>query len=93
MTDSNCARWESYLVYLLPVLHLVGCVPILPTRNLQYITLADFPVSIIFVLFAYQGVDPVILFLTIGVVGTLWWYLLSLGLRWIVRSIANQKLI
>jgi len=88
MTDTNRARWKPYLVYLLPILHLGGCVAIWLTHNLEYMIVIDFPISILFVGLTYAGINPLI---TFGIVGTLWWYLLSLVLRRVVAIIASPK--
>jgi hypothetical protein len=76
----------AYLVYLLPVLHLGGCLAIWLTHNLGYMLIIDAPFSALFLGLAYKGVNPVISF---GILGTLWWYLISLVIRWIVVGITT----
>jgi hypothetical protein len=76
----------SYLIYFLPSLHLVGCAVCFLTRDLEFLIKADLPVSIIFVGLAYSGVNPLV---GLAVFGTFWWYLLSVLIRSIVRTIAR----
>jgi hypothetical protein len=88
MTETNSLTGRSYLVYLLPFLHLGGCLAIWLSHNLEYMIVIDFPISILFVVLMYKGVNPVISF---GILGTLWWYLLSLAVRWVVGIIASPR--
>lgn len=78
---------SSHLVYFLPTLHLLGCVISLLTRDLESLIKADLPISIVFVGRAYSGVNPV---LGLAIFGTLWWYLISLVLRSVIRAIARS---
>lgn len=77
---------SSYLVYFLPSLHLVGCAVCLLTHDLEFMIKADLPVSIIFVGLAYSGVNPLV---GLAVFGTLWWYVFSLVIRSVVRTIVR----
>jgi hypothetical protein len=88
MTETNSLTGRSHLVYLLPLLHLGGCLAIWLTHNLQCMIVIDFPLSILFVVLMYKGVNPVISF---GIIGTLWWYLLSLAVRWVVGIVASPR--
>jgi hypothetical protein len=83
----NNATGTTYLVYLLPILHLGGCLAIWLTHNLENMIVIDFPFSILFVALMYKGINPVISF---GILGTLWWYLLSLAIRRIIRFAAGH---
>ena len=78
--------WFSYLVYFLPLLHLVGCAISLVTRDLEFMIKADLPISVVFVGLAYSSVNPVV---GLAVFGTLWWYLVSLVLRSVIRALAG----
>ena len=78
---------SSRLVYFLPLLHLIGCLIGFLTRDLEFMIKADLPVSIIFVGLAYSGVNPL---LGLVVFGTLWWYLISLILRSVIRAFARS---
>jgi hypothetical protein len=66
------------LVYTLPFLHGCGCIATAIAdldSGWKYIGLVDFPVSIAAVgLSMHYDVPPLIFF---GLIGTLWWYLLS----------------
>ena len=91
MTEKdNRLTGRSYLVYLLPFLHLVACFAMWldNVRNLEPMILIDCPSSIPVVGLVYAGFNPWIWF---GVLGTLWWYLLSLAIRWGIGFIANPK--
>ena len=84
---NNGLTGRAYLVYLLPFVHLGGCLAIWLTHNLEYMIVIDFPLSILLVGLTYMGVNPVISF---GILGTLWWYLLSLAIRWLYGIIAGS---
>ena len=74
------------MIYFLPSLHLIACLISLLTRDLEFLIKADIPISIVFVGLAYSGVNPL---LGLAVFGTLWWYLMSLILRSVIRAIAR----
>lgn len=88
MRETNSLIARSYLVYLLPVLHLGGCLAMWLSHDLERMIVIDFPISVLFVGLMYKGVHPVISF---GILGTLWWYLLSLAVRWVVGAIAGAR--
>lgn len=62
------------------------------TRDLEFMVKADLPISIVFVGLAYRGINPLA---GLAVFGTLWWYVLSLvirfGFRRIVRTLTPAK--
>jgi hypothetical protein len=84
--------------YLPPLLHLVACMIILlgyivPSWQYllvgwKYIVLLDFPASFIGAGLAWS--HQVLALIWFVVVGTLWWYLLSLGMRWIVKVLISH---
>ena len=85
MSERNSHRVKSsYLMFLLPLLHLVGCAICFVTGDLEFLIKADLPVSIVFLGLAYSGVNPLV---GLAVFGTLWWYLLSVLIRSVVRTI------
>ena len=83
--NSQKAR-SSRLIYFLPSLHLIACLISLLTRDLEFLIKADIPISIVFVGLAYGGINPL---LGLAVFGTLWWYLISLVLRSVIRAAAR----
>ena len=64
-------RW----VYLLPLLHLVGCIAT-AVKDFEWMPVAfsEFPVGILLLGVAWRFGHPLFWF---GVFGTLWWYWLS----------------
>jgi len=70
------------LIYLVPFLHLCACLIITVLRlesGWHYMTIVDVPASVLVITFLYDFDHPLILF---GTIGTLWWYLLSLGVAY-----------
>jgi hypothetical protein len=68
---------RSPLVHLLPFLHLCACLFIALAgieAGWQYMTMIDAPASVLVIALIYNFNHPLILF---GIVGTLWWYVLS----------------
>jgi len=66
-----------FLLHLLPFLHLCACFAIALARldsGWQYLTMIDAPASVLVIALIYNFNHPLILF---GIVGTVWWYLLS----------------
>jgi hypothetical protein len=66
-----------FLVHLLPFLHLVACFVIAIAglqRGWQYLWMIDVPASLLAMFLGYYFDHPLILF---GIIGTVWWYLLS----------------
>jgi len=82
--------WGTYLVYLLPLLHLGGCLAVWLTHDAEYIIFIDFPFSILFMVLGYRGVSLSVNLGILGILGTLWWYLLSLGIRRVVRFVTGH---
>jgi hypothetical protein len=85
-------------VYILPLIHLVACVIILlgyvvPSWQYllvgwKYIILLDFPASFVGAGLAWS--HQVLALIWFVVVGTLWWYLLSLGLRFVISTFISR---
>ena len=77
MTNVNRA-W----VYLLPLLHVLACVAtaafaaMYVNTEWTYVVFADYPVSLVVVGLAWHYKWP--LFPLFAIIGTLWWYLVSL---------------
>jgi len=82
--------WRTLLLYLLPLLHLGACLEVWLTHDAEYIIFIDFPFSILFMVLGYQGVSLSLNLGILAILGTLWWYLLSLGIRRIVRFAAGH---
>jgi hypothetical protein len=84
---------RSPLVHLLPLLHLCACLTV-TLRGIesgwQYMTMIDAPASVLVIALIYNFDHPFILF---GIVGTLWWYLLSFAAAfcWIRLSAAIRN--
>jgi hypothetical protein len=80
-----------FLVHLLPFLHLAACLIIALWRietGWQTMLLVDFPMSAIVVAIIYNFDHPLLLY---GVLGTLWWYLISRVIEMIwVRVFAKR---
>lgn len=80
---------------ILPTLHLILCFVVAFSINTVeggwkwfFVFVIDFPFSLLIGQLASSDPLP-----TFAVLGTLWWYLISVFLRWIVRvgaSIANR---
>jgi len=86
MANSDSSVRSPFLVYVLPFLHLGACVAIWVGHvdtGWQKLIIADFPFSIVLVGLMFRDVNPLLNF---GVLGTLWWYVLSLGVRSLFRS-------
>jgi hypothetical protein len=88
MTEKSIRLIVSYLIYLLPSVHLGACLAMWLSeyRNLEPMILIDFPFSFLAVGAAYQGVNPWII---LGIVGTLWWYFISRFIRWIAIGVTT----
>jgi hypothetical protein len=71
--------WKKLWIHVLPFLHLCACVLTAianPDSGWKYVGLADYPVSIMEVgLSMRYDVHPLLFF---GIIGTAWWYLISL---------------
>ncbi len=72
-------RLRFALVHTVPFLHLCACMTI-GLAHLdsawQYMMLIDIPMSVVIMAISYDFDHPLLLF---GILGTLWWYLLSRG--------------
>jgi hypothetical protein len=79
-----------FLIYVLPATHLCACI-IIAFLQLefawQYLATADTLMSIPIVALSYNYDHPLLLF---GVLGTLWWYLLSWLADYLIR-LAGSK--
>lgn len=78
-TTDSClpsSRLGWGFVSLLPLIHLGGCIAI-DMKNIawMYMAYVDFPASILMIGMAWRFEHPLFWF---GLLGTLWWYLLSL---------------
>ncbi len=87
----EATRFRS--IHVLPLLHfsvyigiIVGVVPGVASG---YILLADLPISI--VVFALGWQHPFFANLWILIVCTLWWYLLSLAMEWVLSKLREPK--
>ena len=54
----------------------------------QKLIVADFPFSIMMVGLMYRKDNPLLIF---GILGTIWWYVLSLLIRWLVRRVSGPS--
>lgn len=75
------SRTRLFLVHLLPLIHLCVCLAIAITNadlGWQYMIVIDTPASVLVIALLYRFDHPLILF---GLIGTLWWYLLSRALE------------
>jgi hypothetical protein len=88
MTDSPGKG--RMLVYLLPGLHVCACLVTLATgSDWKYVGLIDYPVSIGAVGLAWHYNWPP--FLLFGIIGTLWWYLLSRAALFVLVKIVSVR--
>jgi hypothetical protein len=77
MTDHDTRSRPPFLVYLLPVGHLCACFVIELAkieRGWEQLIWIDFPVSFVAVAMSWRNDQPLLWF---GIVGTMWWYLVS----------------
>jgi hypothetical protein len=74
-------KYAEYLVYLLPMLHLAAFLGGWLGHDFANLLFVDAPFSALFMGLDYKGVNPIISW---GILGTLWWYLISRFIRWIV---------
>jgi hypothetical protein len=81
------SRKRLFLLNLLPFLHLCACL-IIAFAHLEqawgYLFLVDIPMSAIILAIGYNYDHPLLLF---GVLGTLWWYLLSGAADMLIRRL------
>jgi hypothetical protein len=84
MATSDSTRFPL-LLYLLPFLHLGACLAIWVGRiesGWQKLIILDFPFSLLLVALLFRDDKPLLYF---GILGTLWWYVLSLVIRRLFR--------
>ena len=84
---------RSIFVHLLPALHLCACLTIALAvigAGWQYMTMVDAPASVLVIALIYNFNHPLVLF---GIIGTLWWYLLSFAVAfcWVRLSAAIRN--
>ena len=80
-------RVRLLLIHVLPFLHLCACFTIALARfqsGWKYLAVADVPMTVLIVALIYNYDHPLLLF---GVLGTLWWYLLSRSADMLVRRL------
>ena len=85
MATSDMSGHSPILVYFLPILHLGACLAIWLAHSdtgWQKLLVIDFPFSIVLAGLMFRGIDPLLSF---GILGTLWWYVLSLVVRRLFR--------
>jgi hypothetical protein len=73
-------------VFLLPFLHFGACLAIgigHIDAGWEYLLLIDFPFSIVIAGLMYRNVHAMVSF---GILGTLWWYGISLAMSWLIRA-------
>jgi len=90
MTSPEIFDRSPLVVYFLPILHLGACLAIWfghVNTGWQYLLMFDFPFSVVLAGLMFRGVNQLLSF---GILGTLWWYVLSLVLRWLFRA-ANGR--
>ena len=91
MTRSDASSRSPFLVYLLPFLHLGACVAIWVghvDNGWEKLIIVDFPFSIVFAGLMFRGINPLLSF---GILGTLWWYVLSLVVRRFFRARDSRR--
>jgi len=73
-------------VFPLPFLHLGACLAIgigHIDAGWEYLLLIDFPFSIVIAGLMYRKANAMVAF---GILGTLWWYGVSLAMLWLNRA-------
>jgi hypothetical protein len=84
--DSDTSGENPLLVYLLPLLHLGACLAIWIGHidsGWQKLLIIDFPFSVVLAALMFRDVNQLLSF---GILGTLWWYVLSLAIRRLFRN-------
>jgi hypothetical protein len=81
---------RSPWLFILPGIHLVFCIVIALSSSegsWQWfpVFFIDLPFSLLLV-FLQNVISPILVF---GILGTLWWYIVSLGLLWLIRTISK----
>ena len=96
--ETTKSKKHPFLIYVLPLLHLIAClisfigyvIPSLQFLGIVWVglMLVDLPISAIGYALAWQhGTFTVI---WVAVVGTLWWYLLSLGAERLINKFRGK---
>ena len=91
MPRPHISGHNPFAVYLLPFLHLGACLAIWLGNidsGWQKLIVIDFPFSIVLVGLMFRGDNPLPIF---GILGTLWWYVLSLLIRWLLRAASGRR--
>jgi pilus assembly protein TadC len=75
--EKSVLKKRTLLIYGLPVLHFCACVVIAFSKlesGWEYMIYVDFPFSVLMVALLFRSIPPLI---SVGLFGSLWWYLLS----------------
>jgi hypothetical protein len=91
MSQSDISGRNPLMVYILPFLHLGACLAIWfghIDTGWQKLIILDFPFSVILAGLMFRDVNPLLSF---GVLGTIWWYLLSRMIRWLFRAASGRS--
>ena len=91
MPASEIFDRSPLVVYFLPILHLGACLAIWfghINAGWQYLLMIDFPFSVVLAGLMFRDVNQLLSF---GILGTLWWYVLSLAARRILRNANARK--
>jgi YD repeat-containing protein len=91
--DGASYTYDAAGNHLLPVLHLLACLTVSLAgiqSGWQYLTMVDAPASVLVIAVIYSFDHPLVVF---GVIGTLWWYVVSLAIAfcWIRVSVALRN--
>ena len=81
----------SKVIYLLPTLHLAACLIIAVLRlgsAWEFMLKVDFPMSVIIIAVSFSFDHPLVVF---GILGTLWWYMLSRVAQMLVRQFRGDR--
>ena len=77
------------LIGFLPILHLAACLIVALAgkgAGWMYISMIDFPPSAFAMALSYNWDHPLVLF---GIIGTIWWLLLSIGVVHLIKKISK----
>ena len=86
MNNSDTSSHNPFLVCILPFLHLGACLAIWIghiNTGWQKLLIIDFPFSVVLAALMFRDVNQLLNF---GILGTLWWYVLSLAARRLFRK-------
>ena len=79
------------LIHILPLLHICACLTVVFAHlqsGWEYLAVADTPMSVPIIALSYNYDHPLLLF---GVLGTLWWYLLSRAADMLIRLLSARR--